>query len=114
MSILLDCRPHFSHNRAHSAYALELRPRCCASSLTLPPVERRTFAYVYLGGGARATIDAVGGAAADDGSSSTLKLVLYGVGAVATLLATSQISKVAGRAIDQAASQSGEGGIDES
>ena len=60
-----------------------------------------TFAYVYLGGGARATVDAVGDAAADGGGGFPVaKLALYGLGAVATLVATSRISKAATQALE--------------
>ncbi|KAK9830563.1 hypothetical protein WJX72_012501 [[Myrmecia] bisecta] len=55
-----------------------------------------TFAYVYLGGAGRAAQDASGAAGFD-----TTKLVLYGVGAVATLWASKIISNVASDALNE-------------
>eukprot|EP00897_Mesotaenium_endlicherianum_P009039 jgi/Mesen1/8163/ME000438S07275 len=63
-----------------------------------------TFAYVYLGGAGRATIDSI----SDGGSGGipTAKLLLYGVGAVATLLVTREVSVRASRAIKEAEERS--------
>ncbi|KAG2425117.1 hypothetical protein HYH02_015061 [Chlamydomonas schloesseri] len=57
-----------------------------------------TFAYVYLGGAGRAAVDA---AASGGASMSTSQLVLYGVGAVATVLATRAISSAASKALEE-------------
>ncbi|KXZ42500.1 hypothetical protein GPECTOR_141g698 [Gonium pectorale] len=56
-----------------------------------------TFAYVYLGGAGRAAVDA---AAAGGSGVDTPKLVLYGVGAAATILATRAISSAASKALE--------------
>jgi len=58
-----------------------------------------TFAYVYLGGAGRAAIDTASGAAA---GPDLQQLVLWGVGAVATLGATKLISDAASKAIAEA------------
>lgn len=54
-----------------------------------------TFAYVYLGGAGKAAVDAA------SGGMDTKTIVLYGVGAVATILATRAISKAAGKALEE-------------
>mmetsp|Transcript_25027 Transcript_25027/g.47304 ORF Transcript_25027/g.47304 Transcript_25027/m.47304 type:complete len:350 (-) Transcript_25027:260-1309(-) len=60
-----------------------------------------TFAYVYLGGGARATIEAVGDVSEDGSGFPVVKLGLYAIGAVATLVATARISKSATQALER-------------
>ncbi|PNW87742.1 hypothetical protein CHLRE_01g000250v5 [Chlamydomonas reinhardtii] len=57
-----------------------------------------TFAYVYLGGAGRAAVDA---AASGGASMGTSQLVLYGVGAVATVLATRAINAAASKALEE-------------
>lgn len=59
-----------------------------------------TFAYVYLGSLGKVAADAAGDGSAGDGGFGTAKLVLYGVGAVATIWATKLISAAASKAID--------------
>ncbi|GLC41253.1 hypothetical protein PLESTB_001082200 [Pleodorina starrii] len=57
-----------------------------------------TFAYVYLGGAGKAAVSAAaGGGAAMDPT----QLVLYGVGAVATVLATRAIGSAASKALEE-------------
>ncbi|GFR44729.1 hypothetical protein Agub_g6055, partial [Astrephomene gubernaculifera] len=57
-----------------------------------------TFAYVYLGGAGRAAVDAATGGGSELQMS---QLVLYGVGAVATVLATRAISSAASKVLEQ-------------
>ena len=57
-----------------------------------------TFAYVYLGSAGRAAGEAVAGG----GGVSPMQAVLYGVGAVATVLATRAISRAANSALEEA------------
>ena len=74
--------------------------KCFPACLLWRFLDAGTFAYVYLGGGARATFDAVGNVSDDGGGFPVAKLVLYGVGVASTLLATSRISKAATRALE--------------
>uniref|UniRef100_A0A061QVE1 Snare associated golgi protein n=1 Tax=Tetraselmis sp. GSL018 TaxID=582737 RepID=A0A061QVE1_9CHLO len=57
-----------------------------------------TFAYVYLGGLGKATMEAASG----DGSLPPIKLAFYAVGAAATLAATRIVSSAAAKALDDA------------
>lgn len=58
-----------------------------------------TFAYVYLGSLGKATVDAATGGAEE---AQSIKLVLYAVGAIATLAATKVVSSAASRALEDA------------
>ncbi|GIL68062.1 hypothetical protein Vafri_21378 [Volvox africanus] len=58
-----------------------------------------TFAYVYLGGAGKAAVTAAAGGGG--GGADTTQLVLYGVGAVATILATRLISSAASKALEE-------------
>eukprot|EP00878_Enallax_costatus_P011852 GHUV01012374.1.p1 GENE.GHUV01012374.1~~GHUV01012374.1.p1 ORF type:complete len:173 (+),score=65.06 GHUV01012374.1:1003-1521(+) len=59
-----------------------------------------TFAYVYLGSLGKVAADAAADSSAA-GGFDTIKLVLYGVGAVATIWATKLISNAASAAIEE-------------
>ncbi|KAG2486347.1 hypothetical protein HYH03_014928 [Edaphochlamys debaryana] len=81
-------------NYALGLTAVELPAYVGASWLGMLP---GTFAYVALGGAGKAAVDAASGNA----SMSTTQLVLYGVGAVATVLATKLVSDAATRALEE-------------
>lgn len=72
-----------------------------------------TFAYVYLGSVGKVAADATADVGAGAGGFDPVKVVLYVVGAIATVWATKLISTAASKAIDTEQSQQG-GGKDSS
>ncbi|EFJ45137.1 hypothetical protein VOLCADRAFT_94530 [Volvox carteri f. nagariensis] len=89
-------------NYALGLTAVPLLPYVASSWLGMLP---GTFAYVYLGGAGRAAVSA---AAGGGGAVDTTQLVLYGVGAVATILATRAISIAATKALQEEQEGKGE------
>ena len=95
--LLLRLSPLFPYSLLNYSFGLtkvELLPYAGASWLGMLP---GTIAYVYLG-----TLSKEAAQEASSGVFSPVKLVLYGLGAVATIWATTIISGIARRALDEA------------
>ncbi|GFH07296.1 uncharacterized protein HaLaN_02078 [Haematococcus lacustris] len=86
--------------RTHGLTQVSLAQYTWASWLGMLP---GTFAYVYLGGAGKAAIDAAG-----NGEVQPAQLVIWGLGAVATLGAAKLISSAAADAIEAAKSEHGD------
>lgn len=102
--LLLRLSPLFPFtllNYALSLTKIEFVPYVLASWAGMIP---GTVAYVALGGAGKAAAETAAGA-----GSSPLQLVLYAVGAVATLAATAVISKAAAKALEEAEAQAAGG-----
>ncbi|KAL4857064.1 TVP38/TMEM64 family membrane protein [Chlorella vulgaris] len=95
--LLLRLSPLFPFtllNYGLSLTRIEFGPYVAASWAGMLP---GTIAYVALGGAGKAAAETAAG-----GSVAPLQLVLYGLGAAATLWATALISKAASKALDEA------------
>lgn len=88
-------------NYALSLTRVEFGPYVLASWAGMIP---GTIAYVALGGAGKAAAETAAG-----GGAGPLQLALYAVGAIATLWATSLISKAASKALEEASVQSADG-----
>ncbi|GIL81377.1 hypothetical protein Vretifemale_10366, partial [Volvox reticuliferus] len=82
-------------NYALGLTAVPLLPYVVSSWMGMLP---GTFAYVYLGEAGKAAVTA---AAGGGGGADMTQLVLYGVGAAATVLATRLISSAAAKALEE-------------
>ncbi|KAK3275023.1 hypothetical protein CYMTET_16828, partial [Cymbomonas tetramitiformis] len=94
---LVRLSPLFPFNLINYAFGLTRIPFPSYVAASWAGMLPGTLAYVYLGGVGRATVDAVSG---EDGGMPTVKLALYVVGALATLVVTSSISKRASSILD--------------
>lgn len=103
--LLLRLSPLFPFtllNYALSLTKIEFAPYVLSSWLGMLP---GTVAYVAIGGAGKAAAETAAG-----GGAGPLQLVLYAVGAGATLWATALISKAASKALDEAAAAGGADG----
>ena len=110
--LLTRLSPVFPYNMLGYMYGItnvKLLPYVVASWIGMLP---GTVLYVYLGALAGTVAKVAAGGAPESGEAETLRWILYGVGFVATLAVTVVITRVASKAMREAAPEVAEGRAD--